>query len=42
MGSALGRVLAIAFMIELERTILPTLREYMSPWKRNEDGSFPI
>ena len=42
MGSGLGRVVAIIFMIELERTILPTLREHMSPWKSNEDGSFPI
>ena len=33
-GSPLGPVLAGIFMVELERTILPTLRECMSPWKR--------
>ena len=39
MGSTLGPVLAIIFMVELERTILPALREHMSPWKRNEDDT---
>ena len=34
MGSSLGPVLAGIFMVELERTILPTLKEHMSPWKR--------
>ena len=31
MGSPLSSVLAGIFMVELERTILPTLREHMSP-----------
>ena len=31
MGLLLGSVLAGIFMVELERTILPTLREHMSP-----------
>ena len=34
MGLLLGSVLAGIFMVELERTILPTLREHMSPWKK--------
>ena len=34
MGSLLGPVLADIFMAELQRAKLPTLREYMSPWKR--------
>ena len=34
MGCPLGPVLAGIFMVELERTILPTLREHMRPWKR--------
>ena len=37
MGSPLGPVLAGIFMVELERTILPILREHMSPWKRYVD-----
>ena len=39
MGSSLGPVLAGIFMVELERTILPTLKEHMSPWKRYVDGT---
>ena len=39
MGSPLGLVLAGIFMVELERTILPTLREHMSPWKRYVDDT---
>ena len=39
MGSPLGPVLAGIFMVELERTILPTLREHMSPWKRYVDDT---
>ena len=39
MGSTLGPILAIIFVVELERTILPIFREHMSPWKRNEDGT---
>ena len=33
MGSPLGPVIAEIFMVELERTILPRLTEYMTPWK---------
>ena len=32
--SPLGPILAGIFMVELERTIFPTLREHMSPWKK--------
>ena len=39
MGSPLGRVIAGTFMTELKRTILLTLREHMSPWKRRVDGT---
>ena len=39
MGSPLGPVLAGIFMVELERTILPTLREHMNPWKRYVDDT---
>ena len=39
MGSPLGQVLAGIFMIELERAILPTLRDHMSPWKRYVDDT---
>ena len=39
MGSPLGPVLAGIFMVELERTILPTLRERMRPWKRYVDDT---
>ena len=41
MGSPLGPVLAGIFMVELERTILPTLREHMRPWKRYVDDTIP-
>ena len=41
MGSALGPVLPGIFMVELERTVLPTLREQMSPWKRYVDNTIP-
>ena len=40
MGSRLGPVLAGIFIVELERTILPTLREHMIPWKRYVDDTF--
>ena len=39
MGSTLGPVPAVIFMVELERIILPTLREDMSPWKRYVDDT---
>ena len=39
MGSPLSPVLAGIFMVELERTILPALREHMSTWKRFVDDT---
>ena len=39
MGSPLGPVLAGIFVVELERTIWPALREHMSPWKRYVDDT---
>ena len=39
MGSPLSPVLAGIFMVELERTILPALREHMNPWKRYVDDT---
>ena len=33
-GSPLGPLHAGIFMVELEKTILPTLREHMRPWNR--------
>ena len=32
--SSLGPVIAGIFMVELERTLLPRLIEYMTQWKR--------
>ena len=40
MGSPLGPVIAGIFMVELEKTILPTLKDHMSPWKRYVDDTF--
>ena len=37
MGSPLGPVIAGIFMVELARTLLPRLIEYMTPWKRYVD-----
>ena len=39
MGSPLSPVLAGIFMVELERTILPTLKEHISPWERYVDNT---
>ena len=38
-GSPLGPVLAGIFVVELERTILPTFREHKGPWKRYVDDT---
>ena len=35
-GSQLGLVLAGIFLVELERTMLSTLRNYISPWIEEE------
>jgi len=40
MGSPLGPVLAGIFMVELERTLLPQLVMYMTPWWRYVDDTF--
>lgn len=39
MGSPLGPVLANIFMVELERKVIPKLRNYMTPWKRYVDDT---
>ena len=39
MGSPLGPVIAGIFMLELERTLLPRLIEYMTLWKRYVDDT---
>ena len=39
MGSPLEPVTAGIFMVELERTLLPRLTEYMTPWKRYVDDT---
>ena len=39
MGSPLAPVLAGIFMVELERSIVPTLSEYVSFWKRYVDDT---
>ena len=38
-GSPMGTVIAGIFMVELERTLLPRLTEYMTPWKRYVDDT---
>ena len=38
-GSPLGPVHAGIYMVELERTILPTFREHIGPWKRYVDDT---
>ena len=39
MGLTLDPVLAVIFMVELKRKILPTLTEHMSAWKRYVDDT---
>ena len=39
MGSPLGPVLVGIFMVELERTLIPQLREHMMSWKRFVDDT---
>ena len=38
-GFPLGPVITGIFMVELERTLLPRLTEYMTPWKRYVDDT---
>ena len=33
LGFPFGSVIAVIFMVELERMLLPRLIEYMTPWK---------
>ena len=40
MGSPLGPVLANIFMVELETTLVPTMREWISLWFRYVDDTF--
>ena len=42
MGSPLGPVLANIFMVELEKTVIPTLKNYLYCWKRYVDDTFTI
>ena len=35
----MGQVIAGIFIVELERTLLPRLTEYMTPWKRYVDDT---
>ena len=42
MGSPLGPVLANIFMVELERSIIPLLNNYVYCWKRYVDDTFTI
>ena len=37
MALTLGLVLAVILMVDLKRTIFPSLRDYMSAWKRHVD-----
>ena len=40
MGSPLGQVLAATFMVELERNLIPVLKDHLSCWKRYVDDTF--
>ena len=40
MGSSLGPILAIAFMVELKNTKIPKLHEHVKKWRRHVDGTF--
>ena len=42
MGSPLGPVMAGIFMVELEKSLIPTLMEHMSPWKRYADDAIAV
>ena len=42
MGSPLGPVLANIFMVELESSLIPTLRDSISLWRRYVDDTFAI
>ena len=42
MVSPLGPVIAGIFMAELEKSLIPTLMEHMSPWKRYVDDTIAV
>ena len=42
MESPLGPVIAEIFMVELEKSLIPTLIEHMSPWKRYVDDTIAV
>ena len=39
MGSPLGPVLAVIFMVHLERILMPELEKFMKHWKRYVDDT---
>ena len=39
MGSPLGPVLAVIFMVHLERILMPKLEKFMKHWKRYVDDT---
>ena len=41
-GSPLGPVIAGIFLVELEKSLIPTLTEHMSPWKRYVDNTIAV
>ena len=40
MGSHLGPVIAIIFMVELETTLVPKLEDHIQKWRRLVDDTF--
>ena len=42
MGSPLGPVLAVIFMVHLEHVLIRKLTDHMNPWKRHVDDTFLI
>ena len=42
MGSPLGPVIAEISMVELEKSLIPTLVKQMSPWKRYVDDTIAV
>ena len=41
-GSPLGSVVAEIFIVELEKPLISTLMEHMSPWKRYVDNTIAV
>ena len=42
MGSPLGPVITGIFMVELERALMPKLKDHMNPWKRYVDDTIAM